>query len=520
MEHGTRPWLIATGAVLALLAAPYLLAAGAQPEGSVFSGFLLNPVDGFSYLAKMRQGAEGSWLFRLPYAADPGEGAALFLYYLGLGHLQRVLGWPPLVVYHVARLTSAAAMFVCAWVFLKATVPSARARGWSYALILVGSGLGWLGLPFGRLAVDLWVPEAIPFLAAFANPHFPLAASGMLAALTALAARGARLSVRVAAGAAAGLLLGIVQPFAVVTVGVVALGWMAWGRLRPRPAPRESGSGSSATAVLAAFLATSLPWIAYDLWVTRTHPALASWSAQNLTPTPPAVDVLLGLGLALPLALTGARGSRAHSTGDGRLLLAWLGLGFLLVFAPIDLQRRLLLGLFFPVAALAGIALERLAQHARSGARALAYVVFALCLPTNLILVTAALGAALRQEPEIVLSRSERASYAWASENLPPDSLVLSEETSGNRLPAFAPVRVVYGHPFETPDAEAERRWIMEAFSETAGDDRGLERLRSRGIDYVYVGPRERSLGVPSWLLELTPVYSSEGISIFARAAP
>jgi len=75
----TRVALLSLAAVI-LAGLPYLLAWRWAPEGTRFAGFLLNPIDGFSYLAKMRQGADGGWLFRLPYASDPGDGVLLFIY--------------------------------------------------------------------------------------------------------------------------------------------------------------------------------------------------------------------------------------------------------------------------------------------------------------------------------------------------------------------------------------------------------------------------------------------------------
>jgi hypothetical protein len=66
---------------------PYLWANAAAGSGHVFAGFLLNPLDGATYLAKMRQGWEGNWLFTLPFTADPGPGSFLFTYYLLLGPL-------------------------------------------------------------------------------------------------------------------------------------------------------------------------------------------------------------------------------------------------------------------------------------------------------------------------------------------------------------------------------------------------------------------------------------------------
>ena len=55
-------------AVIALLWAnlPYLMGEAISTPQNRFGGFFLYEQDGYSYLAKMRQGAGGAWLFHLP----------------------------------------------------------------------------------------------------------------------------------------------------------------------------------------------------------------------------------------------------------------------------------------------------------------------------------------------------------------------------------------------------------------------------------------------------------------------
>ncbi|HET7010836.1 MAG TPA: hypothetical protein VFI11_08690, partial [Anaerolineales bacterium] len=208
--------------VVAATMVPYLWAWSRSSTGSVFGGFLLNPQDGFSYLAKMRQGFDGSWLFRLPYAADPGPGVFLFTFYLFLGHVSRVLGANPLVVYHAARAIGAVCMFLASRALVEKLVPSPKGKGWAWAMILVGSGFGWMGLPFGLLALDLWVPEAIPVLAAYASAHFPFAIAVLCMAALAISPGYRGRSAILVAGLS-GLLLSILQPFAVAVVAAYAV---------------------------------------------------------------------------------------------------------------------------------------------------------------------------------------------------------------------------------------------------------------------------------------------------------
>ena len=520
MRHRPWFWLAGPAVVLFAVLTPYILAGRGQPPGFVFSGFLINPVDGFSYLAKMRQGAGGAWLFHLPYAAEPGSGAFLFLFYLALGHLQSLLQLSAGVAYHSARLLGAAAMLAAAYVFFRTFVPSTVAQRWAFALATFGSGAGWLGLMLGRLAIDLWVPEAIPFLAAFANAHFPVAAASMLVGMTAIAAPTARRTRRLVWAGLAALVLVLVQPFAVLTVVVVAAAWFIWSRASPAHESSRTGSWTEHALALGVFVLVAAPWVLYDLWVTRTQPVLAAWSAQNITPTPPAFDVVLGFGLVLALALIGLWTSKAGATSAGRLLVTWLVLGLLLVFAPVALQRRMLLGVFFPMAALAGLALEALTRSRVPGRRWLPYLLFALCLPTNVVVLAATLSGALRQEPELVLTESERRSYLWAEHGLPAGALVLAGEVSGNRLPAFAPLRVIYGHPFETPDAGAELDWVNAIYRSDLPSPEVLHQLQDRSIDFVYLGPRERAIANPTWLMGLTPVYADADVMIYRIAPP
>ncbi|RLC61738.1 MAG: hypothetical protein DRI80_08005, partial [Chloroflexota bacterium] len=110
-----REWRWVALVTLALVAAsnlPYLIAWAVTPDGAHFTGLIFNPQDGNSYMAKMRQGLTGSWLFRLPYTPEPHNGAPVYVFYLALGHAARWTGLPLIVVYHAARMAGGVAMLL------------------------------------------------------------------------------------------------------------------------------------------------------------------------------------------------------------------------------------------------------------------------------------------------------------------------------------------------------------------------------------------------------------------------
>jgi hypothetical protein len=507
-------------AVAALTLLPYLTAKSlAEPEG-VFSGFLLNPWDGFSYLAKMRQGAGGSWLFRLAYTAEPGPGTLLFVFYLGLGRLASLLDLPLLGVYHGVRLLIAAGMFTLSYLLYDRLMADRRAKWAAFLLTLIGSGFGWLGMAFGLQASDLLIPESIPFLSAYTNPHFPLAISAFLGGMLAVLGGPGRLRLRTLGGVACGLVLGAVLPFVFITQALALGLWLLWEILQGGEVGQGWWEVQKSRIIPALGLAAGvLPWLIYDFQVSQTHPALKQWATQNLTPSPPILEYLFGFGLILVLGLAGAFLIKVWRKAEGRLMLVWVGVNAALLYFPFSLQRRLALGLFFPLAALAGMAIHRLSKK-RMRPALLMVLVLVLSVPSNLVVIGAGLFGVQRGDPMQVLSTGEVEAYDWSEGNLPEGSLVLAAPESGNRLPAFANVRVLYGHPFETPGADHALELVESLYTWEGSAGQALQVLQAHGVDYVLHGSLERALGSPAWLGQLPILFQSDGISIYQVVSP
>jgi hypothetical protein len=495
---------------------PYVFAARTAAPQGVFGGFLINPIDGFSYLAKMRQGLQGSWLLQLPYAPEPGQPAFLFVYHLFLGHAARWLGLSLLTVYHTARALAAFAMFLISFVFFRRLLPDRRTHWAAFLLALLGSGLGWLAQPLGVLSIDIWVPEAIPFLSAYANAHFPLAAAAILGGALLAWQQDMRWGWRFACALLCGFALGAVFPFGVGTLLAVFGAWLLWELVRAQDRKAWLLEQRGRMLGIAALLAAALPWLIYDLWISRSHEVLAVWTAQNQTPSPPLLETLLGFGLILVLAIVALILGKTHRSERGRLLICWVAVNLLLLYVPFSLQRRLSLGIFFPLAALAAMGLAALAPTRRRMIELL-MLTLAFSIPTNLLVVGAGLWGAGLGDPALLIYDDEAAAFAWLASNAPGDSLVLAGEENGNRLPAFADVRVLYGHPFETPHAEDAFATVEALY---AGVEDSLDLIRSRGVDYVFYGPRERELGDPAWLEALEIVFQEGEVAIYRVGAP
>jgi hypothetical protein len=505
-----------TAVIVTVSCLPYLVAWMATPAGYQFGGILVNPFDGNSYLAKMRQGWAGNWQFHLTYTPEPHDGAyVIYLFYLGLGHAARWTGLPLILVYHAARVLAGLALLVTVYAFLVRLTSDRRERRLAFWLASTSAGLGWLGAALGAFPIDLSVPEAFAFFSLLSNPHFPLALALMLVVVAGVVwpAPGAW---RWLAPGLAALGLALVQPFILAPVyGILAL-YLLLRRWLDRGWPV---SGLTAAVSAALF---SAPVLLYDYWVFTANPALAAWSAQNVTPAPSVLDLVLGYGVVGLLAIPGGVVVAREHDRAGLALPVW-GLGTLaLVYVPFALQRRFLTGLGLPLAMLAALGLSRwlLPRLSESWARRLAALTVGFSAVGNLfLLMVLSLGALNRQGPpdffaRLYLSQDEVAAMQWLLVHA-PDEVVLATPRTGMLLPGRAGVRVFVGHPFETIDAKTKQAQA-EAFFRgemSAGEWRAL-RDRYR-IHYVFIGPTERALGGGPLLSELEPVFRQGEVTIY-----
>ena len=535
MKGRIRIWfvlsLVCSLGVLFLTTWPYLAAYRSAGADHVFGGFLINYQDGNTYLAKMYQGWLGEWRFRLPYTAQAGKGAYLFLFYLLLGHVARIFNLSLILTFHAARLLGSLILLLSLQHFFKRLLPDPSRHTLAFLLAALGSGLGWLALPFGAVTADYWVAEAYPFLSAYTHPHFSIG----LALLLWLLLPPHRVS-RLRSGwetlsyLLASAWLGIMSPFGVVVALMVLCGLLAWSLWDGQAWLAEEFGFKRVSKIVSharqhwAFrrilqvAVTGVPWLLYDIWATRSDAILAGWNAQNVTPTPPLWDLVLSLSPLLLLALPGAIAAVRGKQKCLYLLVAWAGLGLALLFLPFGLQRRFMMGIYVPLAGLAVPGLELLAAGSRRKIVLSATLVLLFVLPTNATVLLAARHGIQTQAPELYLNRDEANAFSWMTRNTPQDALILADARTGLLIPAHTGRRVIYGHPFETVNADQEYRLVQSFFKHPPVLDTGEapeDFLSRRGVDYVFIGPSERALGGAPVNSKMEAVFNSGAVTLY-----
>jgi len=248
---------------------------------------------------------------------------------------------------------------------------------------------------------------------------------------------------------------------------------------------------------------------------------VAVWRIWRVKPHPPTPSPL-GEGESSPLALgRGDLGVRLS------LLLGWLLIVPLLVYAPINVQRRMSEAVIVPLALLAALGLRWIARRVRFG-RALKYAVTGAALMTSVFLLFGGFLAASNPGRPIFRPANEIAAFDWLAANAEPDAVILSAPETGNAIPVYTSLRTYMGHGPETLHWQDKTAMLTRFYRDELSDyeyDRLLhppdpvfvDDLAYFPISYVYYGERERALGGNSraWADGLTLIYDVDGIQIY-----
>jgi hypothetical protein len=443
-----------TGLALAVVTSvPYLYAYAVQPPGHVFMGFFYLGDDANTYLAKMRQGWEGSWAWQNRYTTESSPTAYLFMFWIVLGHLAALLNLPLIVVFHLARVGAAFALMAAAWFMICHFIEDTSARRFAFFFCAVGLGMGYviqaLGHPviFGNQTdtLDWRMPELTAFYSVLALPHF--AWSGVFAAV------------------GIGLTFKAIQRGSFVLAILAGLAWLGQASIHPQM-PILMGGATAAALVLrpppprgwiAAGIAFAIPapYILYSYLAFVGNPEVQRWTFHSKNALPPeSISLLFAIAPQLLLALTGLPGALRRRTREDLFLVAWLVLLAAILYLPNpagDLRRRFLDGLYLPLVILGARGMyETIIPRLRSlRARALvpfSYVCFATIGSAFLVLAPLAVAAL----PQYTVTTAEYDGLTWLGNE--PAGRVLAMPGVGLYIPAYSPDTVYVGHYDETFD--------------------------------------------------------------------
>jgi uncharacterized membrane protein len=299
----------------------------------------------------------------------------------------------------------------------------------------------------------------------------------------------------------------------------------------------------------------------YSFLLTRLDPVWKGVLEQFdnggvFTPPPWRLPVLMGIPLILAIFTViadwvKARKSRSASfrssidiqaSNNDLFVKMWFLISFALIYFPTNFQIHMLNGWQVPIAILATRSLfdyiaplvERRLQGSRRWQpvnsttaihrtwlpRALVAVLIVAIVPTNLYLWAWRFTELRRHDYPYYLHNDELSAFKWIEQNAKPDDVVLSSMDTGLYLPMFTGTHAYLAHWAQTLDFFNKDKAVQRFFASDTTDAERLEILQAHGVDYVLVGPAERTMGDfdPDRSGILEPVFRSPSVTVYEVA--
>lgn len=542
VQVSRREWIIAliiALALTALLTVPYLLGYTLARPGTVFTGLIMNPEDSQSYFAKMLQGYHGQWLYTIPFTPERHEPAFIGGFYLVLGQLARWFNLSLDFIWNGARIVADLILFLITFFFICTFLNDKRQRWTAYLLAILGSGLGWMLFALnqvewlGAFPVDFKMPEAHLFFSALTFPHVAAGTSILLLSFWLLlrAIHGDKHWIFAILAGVANLLLGIVYPFLIFLVAATAgLYWLYLSLQARQIQWRPAG-------LIAIALLIPLPLNLYYAFVQFNNEVFRTWSDQAILVSPPFPHYLVSYGIMIVLALLSLlRKEQSAEVGIKAFLWAWIIAAAILLYTPLNPQRRYVQGIQVPLAILASVGLlvvvmpwlldtrpfRRLADRPRYSRKGLArFLIFAFLLFMSIsniyLLLDVSFTAAIKRPYPFFRPQAEVDAINWMKTNTEQTAVVLAAYETGNYIAAHAGNPVVVGHWAETINWDRQFEQTIRFYDGSSEDEWRQEFLSSNGVSYVWYGPKERMLGnfYPVNAEYLVPIYSKGEVEVF-----
>ena len=521
--------------LLAILTSlPYVVGAVSTLDGWGYSGAATLPdgavVDYNSHMAKMWQGARGQFDYHILFTHEDHAGLPTVQgFYVALGVFAGLTSLDFALFYHLVRFILTLIMVLAIWAFMSRYLEEIGERwagtffativlGWSWILFFIAPDLV---IQPERAPIELWLFDAYNLLGAFIMPHFSaVVILQIIAFLTFDSWLKNPQPKHIFILTIVLLIDAIIQPY------VVLMTFPIFGIL----------------TVYAVFIKRNIT-IRQALWlivpalahggiaifqylIITSDPIWASFTAQNLTLSPPPYYYILGyLPLLIPI-IFGWRHITTALKNDDRWLLpiVWIVVVMLLLYAPFPTQRRYLLGVQTPLALLAGlgwyrVVLVRITESWRPFANipylSASGLALLMVLAGNIIgLMTPSADSGVFYTPDDIQASE------WIQANMPTDSLILTTFASGSggKVVSLTGRRVFMGHWIETAYF-ADKQEQLAIFYDTETDDEWRQSfLSNTGIDLIWYdeGARETGDWQPSNAEFLSLVLDSETVQLYA----
>ena len=259
-----------------------------------------------------------------------------------------------------------------------------------------------------------------------------------------------------------------------------------------------------------------LPVLLYQYNAIMTDPVLSQWNVQNQTPAPPVWDLIIALSPAFLCLLVYFFKYIKEIITKQPLLLAWALGSVILAYLPFALQRRFLAGVYIPVALLGILGIAAIAGGKKKRVILISSVVIFLSIISNVVIVIGGISASNNASDDLYYRQAEISAIKWLDQATPDSETILAAPRTSLIIPVYSKLRVVYGHPFETIDADSRLQDIEKILTGKYSIGQLNQYNHEYSVDYIFYGPTEQSYCDANPFSALSIIYNQDGIIIYS----
>ena len=522
---------------------PFLYAQRKCKPDHVFLGQTISTFDQNMYFSFIRQAEIGHFLFWNNLTYKEHKPAFINLEFWLVGALQRMTGLDENGIYTLWRVLGIV-FLVTGFVLLASLIfQSVWKICFAALLFLFSGGIGFIHATLNRLgfrtATGNWSVFGysstsslaldtssclMPINQAMTNPHFTMPTGLILIGFYffMLAEKTRQTKHNIYSGIVF-FLIGLIRPYDLLPVLVAIPIYILFTSSRTDFFKKEL-LYVEMQRLLPVFII--LPVLCYNLWLFRCHPIFRYWSSQgdNAQMIPSFWVHYLNFGVIGFLALVRICLIKKVSIHRTELFFVILFVATLIINHSGKYSG--LMPWSFQVGAYSAAPLVLIGLVPEYGKifpngvyRCLTAILITLIIVSNVAILV--FRCVILRDPlnqtHMYAKLDEYNSWMWLRTFTKPGEILLATTYTSSRIAKYTDLRVVTGHPFVTPDYEATSKLAMQVNFDSTISQRSMEVLEQLHVDYIYVGPNERTNSVVKIKASayVTPVFSNAAVDIY-----
>lgn len=429
-----------------LISAPYIIAYLNTPKDNIFTGFIFQTVDNFTYISKMTN-AEKGFVFLNNYSLGNNYGGYHFIFYILLGKLALMFNMSYVVMYHLSRLVLSTIFLFVLYDLLKVIgISSIRKQNVIVATVLFTGNFQWLYdfyCYISKVEINngLLCPEIIPQLCFMYVPHFIVNAILLMVILkyTVLYTQN-----RVKNGIIISILLllsALIHPFSAVTFGIYSGSYILWQDIKNKRATIKN------FLLLFIFAIAPLPYLSYSLYAFTHYETLIEWNKQAIVSLG-SIDIRVfihGIFLILPYGFIFIKD---NWKSDRNVFTWFLSLSVLFSLLPFGSSPRILTeGSGFYCTILLGLLIYEYYNKINLSKYIKIFLILLISFNSIWIIIEPLF---LSKNISMYIPNERMEAYQYIKDNVGYDDFVFSDRNTSLLIPAYTGKRVVMGHHHES----------------------------------------------------------------------